>query len=636
MKRINLYYTLFLFLFVLISNPALAQNALCNGSLGDPVVNIDFGRGATQYGGEITESNFFFMGAGRPEDGWYTIAKSTEGMFDTWHRTGNHTANDPNGYMMIVNASDAPSIFYEALVPDLCPNTTYEFAAWVINLFKPGGNKPNLTFTIATTGGTLLAEFNTGDIPESTVPTWLHPGFLFTTEAGITDIVIRIRNNGVGGYGNDIAVDDITFSPCGAKITSSIDGMESHQKNLCAGEDEIVTLSAEVTPGVYVNPQYLWQQMDANGIWQNMRAQTSDHFTETFDNVQAGTYKYQLLVAENGNINSANCRSKSPEFEVTIIPKPVPRVTPTIAVCVGERINLSVNEASSYSWSGPGFTSVERSPVIENATVDMSGTYVVKITNEMGCEATAEIAVTVLPPLVAAIEPATPICKGSSVSLNASGGPTYKWSPSIGLSAIDIANPVANPDFTTVYTVTVSNGLCENSASITVVVDDAFASAGPDKKILEGQRVVLQGTASDHVDFYWSPAEGLDDPYKLNPVASPSSDITYTLNAVSTLGCSIVDEMFIKVYKKLIVPNSFSPNGDGINDLWNITAIGVYPNANVKIVNRYGQLLFESSGYEKPWDGKYKNQDIPVGVYYYLINLNSELPPLSGSLMVIR
>lgn len=639
LKRFNFYYALLLLLSVLFSHPALAQNTLCNGSLGDPVINFDFGRGAPQHGNAIDQTSFFFQSSGAPRDNWYTIAKSTEGMYSTWHQIGNHTPNDPDGYMMIVNASDNPSTFYEAPVSNLCANTTYEFAAWIINLHKVTGNKPNLTFTITAGDGRLLSKFDTGDIQESATPTWLHPGILFLTPPGVTDVVIRIHNNGVGGYGNDIAVDDITFSPCGAKITPSIDGVESHQKNLCAGEDEIVTLSAEVTSGVYVNPQYLWQQMDANGIWQDMRAQTSDHFTETFDNVQAGTYKYRLLVAENGNITSANCRAKSPEFEVTIIPKPVPLVTPTITTCVGERINLSVNEASSYSWSGPGFTSVERSPVIDNATVDMSGTYVVKITNELGCEATAEIAVTVLPPPVAAIEPVDPICKGTSVPLNASGGTVYKWSPSIGLSAIDIANPVASPDHTTAYTVTVSNGGCEASASITVVVNEnASAFAGPDKKILEGQRVELEGRVGDHVDFYWSPAEGLDDPHKLNPVASPASDITYTLNAVSTNGCSnAVDEVFVRVYKKLIIPNSFSPNGDSVNDLWNITAIGAYPGAKVKIVNRYGQLVFQSSGYEEePWNGKYRNQDVPVGVYYYMIDLNSELPALSGSLMLIR
>ena len=557
----------------------------------------------------------------------------------TWHQIGNHTPNDPNGYMMIVNASNDPSVFYEALVPNLCANTTYEFAAWIINLLKGNGNKPNLTFTISTPGGTLLAPpFNTGDLPEGTASDWLHPGFLFTTPANVTDIVISIRNNGIGGQGNDIAVDDITFSPCGAIIIPAIDGTSTHHKSLCIGENKSFILSAQVLSGVYTNPDFLWQEMDANGIWRDMQGETSNQFTKNFINAQTGSYKYRLLAAEGGNINSTNCRINSPEFELSVIPKPVPVVRPIITACVGEQINLSVSEASSYSWSGPGFTSEERSPVIDHATISMSGTYLVKITNETGCEATAEIAVTILPLPVAAIEPVGPICKGTSVPLNASGGTIYKWFPSNGLSATNIANPIASPDFTTVYIVTVSNGTCETSASVTVVVNEnAFAFAGPDKKILEGQHVTLEGRVGDHVNFYWSPAQGLDDPFKLNPVASPSSDITYTLNAVSTLGCSsAVDETFVKVYEKLIVPNSFSPNGDGINDLWNITAIETYPNANVKVVNRYGQLIFESSGYEKPWNGKYVNQDVAVGVYYYLINLNSGLPDLSGSLMVVR
>lgn len=556
----------------------------------------------------------------------------------TWHQIGNHTPNDPNGYMMIVNASTDPSVFYEALVPNLCSNTTYEFAAWIVNLMRFNGNKPNLTFTITTPGEILLAQFDTGDIPESATPDWLHPGFLFTTPPNVTDILIRIRNNGPGGGGNDIALDDITFSPCGATIIPAIDGSSTHRKSVCAGEDKNFTLSAQVSDNVYTNPDFLWQEMDVNGIWQDMPGETSNQFTRTFINAQTGSYKYRLLVAEHGNINSPNCRAKSPEFELNVIPKPVPVVTPVITACVGGQINLSVSEASSYSWSGPGFTSQERSPVIDHATINMSGTYLVKITNESGCEATAEIVVTILPLPVAAIEPVDPICRGASAPLNTSGGITYKWFPSNGLSATNIANPIASPDFTTVYTVTVSNGTCEASTSVTVVVNNnASAFAGPDKTILEGQHVVLEGRVGDHVDFYWSPAEGLDDPLKLHPIASPGSDITYTLNAISTLGCSsAVDETFVKVYKKLIVPNAFSPNGDSINDLWNITAIAAYPNANVKVVNRYGRLIFESSGYERPWNGKYMNQDVPVGVYYYTINLNSGQKPLSGSLTVIR
>lgn len=643
LKRINFYYALLVSLSVFFSNPALAQTALCNGSLGDPVINIDFGRGAARHGPAIPESSLLFQPSGTPRDNWYTIAKSTEGMHpSTWHQIGNHTANDPDGYMMVVNASDDPGIFYEDLVSNLCANTTYEFAAWIINLHKVFGNKPNLTFTITTPQGSPLAEFNTGDIAEGTATDWLHPGFLFTTPANVTEILIRIRNNGFGGYGNDIAVDDITFSPCGATIIPAIDGASTQHKNLCVGDDKSFILSAQVSSGVYTNPDFLWQEKDANGIWQDMPREISNQFTKNFVNEQAGSYKYRLLVAESGNISSPNCRAKSPEFELLVnMPPATPLANPPLTICAGEPINLFVSNASSYKWTGPdGFTSDLQSPIIRNASPDKGGTYSVTVFNSSGCVANTQTSVTVIPRPVAFIDPISPICKGSSVTLTAHGGLSYRWLPAAGLSAPDIASPVVSPTKTTEYTVYVSNGYCETSARVRVVViKELVASAGPDLKVIVGNSVVLNGSISgENIGrIFWTPSDYLDDPLKLNPIAKPPVSTTYTLNVMSDAGCSSSqNEVLVKVYEKLIVPNTFSPNGDSTNDLWNIPAIGAYPGANVKIVNRYGQLVFQSSGYEEPWNGKYLNQDVPVGVYYYMIDLNSQLPALSGSLTVIR
>jgi gliding motility-associated-like protein len=84
------------------------------------------------------------------------------------------------------------------------------------------------------------------------------------------------------------------------------------------------------------------------------------------------------------------------------------------------------------------------------------------------------------------------------------------------------------------------------------------------------------------------------------------------------------------------ITNAFTPNGDGINDYWQIKNIQNYASATVQVFNRYGQLLFESKGYARPWDGTYNGQKLPAGVYYYIINLNTRCNILSGSLTLIR
>jgi gliding motility-associated-like protein len=86
----------------------------------------------------------------------------------------------------------------------------------------------------------------------------------------------------------------------------------------------------------------------------------------------------------------------------------------------------------------------------------------------------------------------------------------------------------------------------------------------------------------------------------------------------------------------IIIPNAFTPNGDGINDTWDIQKINNYPDCSVQVFNRYGLLVFSSIGYSIPWDGIYKGSELPTGTYYYIINLYAGIPVLSGFVVIIR
>jgi gliding motility-associated-like protein len=86
----------------------------------------------------------------------------------------------------------------------------------------------------------------------------------------------------------------------------------------------------------------------------------------------------------------------------------------------------------------------------------------------------------------------------------------------------------------------------------------------------------------------------------------------------------------------LAIPNAFTPNGDGINETWNIKNIGFYTNCSVKIFNRYGINVFTSNGYAVPWDGTYKGAALPSGTYYYIINLKNDIPLIAGYVVILR
>jgi gliding motility-associated-like protein len=631
-------YLIALILFFSISE---LNAQVCTGTLGDPVISIDFDRGSSNIGPPINETNYSYI-AGNPNDGQYTVVQTSAGLNPGWHQNiTNHTPNDPTGYMMLVNADYNKGVFYQKTnINNLCPNTTYEFAAWVINILRGSGIKPNIKFTIEN-NGIPIKEFSTGDIAEGSATNWIKYGTIFTTPANVGVITLKMTNENPGGSGNDLALDDITFRACGPVTTSTVtnaNNFNNNIANICIGDTKTLILSSKVTPGTYNLPQYQWQEFNGTS-WVNSTkqgTQTADLKVD-FVNAALGSYKFQVLVSENGNINSTYCRVVSTPITINVNDKPSPIASNSGAACVGQNIQLSASGGTSYSWAGPNFTSTLQNPIISNVSLNSAGTYTVTVFNAAGCLNTSQTDVQVLPVVIANtnITSAT-ICENESVALEASGGSSYTWLPVDGLSNPDIANPIASPKQSTTYKVSVSNGTCSVTKEITItVLKSASANAGEDKKMLFGQSVTLNGNAmGDNVTYLWSPSNYLDDPTKLNPIATPPNDITYALTVQSNCNVS-TDEVFVKVYPKIEIPSAFTPNGDGINDNWNIPSIASFPNPKLKVVNRNGQLVFQNTN-TQPWDGKHNGKNLPTGVYYYTLYLNEDFKIYSGWVLLTR
>ena len=113
---------------------------------------------------------------------------------------------------------------------------------------------------------------------------------------------------------------------------------------------------------------------------------------------------------------------------------------------------------------------------------------------------------------------------------------------------------------------------------------------------------------------------------------------TYWVRVVDTSGCSSADTVVISPGNCFAakIPNTFTPNGDGVNDTWKIPALASYPQCALMIYNRWGQQVYKSIGYPTPWNGTLNGKNLPDGTYYYLINLTSNAPPLSGFVTIIR
>jgi gliding motility-associated-like protein len=125
----------------------------------------------------------------------------------------------------------------------------------------------------------------------------------------------------------------------------------------------------------------------------------------------------------------------------------------------------------------------------------------------------------------------------------------------------------------------------------------------------------------------------------LNPVCTPILPVTYSLQVSSlSSGCTASDEVIVTAVAGLFIPTAFTPNGDGKNDWWTIPGLALYPGARVAVFNRGGQLLYQSSDYTRnPWDGRYRGQLQPTGLYIYLVELkDTSRQILKGTLSLIR
>ncbi len=292
-------------------------------------------------------------------------------------------------------------------------------------------------------------------------------------------------------------------------------------------------------------------------------------------------------------------------------------------ICAGDSYQLNtISDALQYQWSPVPF--LDKS-TIKNPIANPTVTTTFYVIGNIGkCQSTDSVKIKVsFYPTVAGI-PDTTLCLGNSVQLNATGGIMYSWSPAIFLNNPNISNPIAKPDKSIQYIVAIldSSG-CLKPVFDTVVVrvEKVIADAGPrDTSIVINQSLQLNGTGGQF--YLWSPARGLSDINIFNPVALLNDDITYVLTASTRSGCMATDTINVRVYKVapgLYTPNAFTPNRDGLNDVFKPVGIGIKQINYFKIFDRWGQMIFSSTQQNVGWDGTFKGRSKEAAVFAWMI-----------------
>ncbi len=326
---------------------------------------------------------------------------------------------------------------------------------------------------------------------------------------------------------------------------------------------------------------------------------------------QTTTY---YLTATNGSCSNID------SVKVTVSPLPIVNLGIDTTICQGNNLLLNAgNVGATYYWS-TGAT-------VQQINVTNSGTYWVKVINNIGCFVKDTINVNFVSNLTVNLGIDTTICQGNNLLLDAgNAGGTYLWSTGSTSQQLNITNSGT-------YSIIVNNSNCYGFDTINIsIVQNQIISLGNDTIMCPGDFIFLSpGLGFDQ--YLWSDGSTLNYLNVFNP-GNYSVTVFYGL-------CSIIDSIFIdECGSEIWVPNVFTPNGDGINDFFapifqNIDKITLY------IYNRWGNQIFEGSSKSINWDGKYKGSPCPEGIYYYLIEYekkgkNKGMLELHGSVTLLH
>jgi gliding motility-associated-like protein len=312
---------------------------------------------------------------------------------------------------------------------------------------------------------------------------------------------------------------------------------------------------------------------------------------------------------------------------------PLANAGPDTVICPEQTLTLGTPAASgfTYKWFPETFLS---DPLVAQPLSKLAqpASYILTVTStESGCIDKDTLNVSVFQPIDVAVSPDQTICEGQSVNLQATGTAVqYTWSPATGLSRANAANPIAAPKTTTTYQVVGFDGhqCFTDTGLIKVVVNPKpRVDVGPDITMATGSTYHFAPvTQNGPIALWrWSPANDLSCASCATPVASITRNRTYYATVTNEFGCVATDSMNIKTFcmnTQVFIPNAFSPDGDGVNDVLMVRGKGIAQIRAFRIFSRWGELVFERTNFQPNdpafgWDGRVRGKAGPSEVYVY-------------------
>ncbi len=349
------------------------------------------------------------------------------------------------------------------------------------------------------------------------------------------------------------------------------------------------------------------------------------------DPISAASSSYFSYHSTLGKTQTVGCNIGTPTFELYFL---LPEMR--MRMCMPPTLPVT------YQWSPSGSLS---SDTAARPFATPSSPTMYYITAYFGGKCAQTDSVLVTPNNVfISVSNDTSICQGTTAQLQVSGATDYIWTPAAELSCTDCSSPVASPDSATYFYIQASDSASGCSVNDTVFVNIVSVNAVAlftDTLVDQGTSLtlVVDGQSNSSVSYLWQPATYLNNTNSANPISTPLQDVLYTA-VVSASGC--VDTAQVNVRVRIIespiaVPNAFTPNGDGKNDVFypvinnSIAAVKEF-----RVYNRYGQLVHNNTS---GWNGKLDNTEQPAGtfIYYLLVERpGKDDEKIQGSVTLIR
>lgn len=417
-----------------------------------------------------------------------------------------------------------------------------------------------------------------------------------------------------------------------------------------------------------LTPAYIWQKASSiSGPWTTITAATTaDYLVTNPQPIDSGTvYKVIVTSSDICNIGPDDTTvvlrvRKSIQPTVSIQANPSGAVCDTLQSITYNAVSTGGGTAPTYQWyngtTNGAFTGATNTTYTSSSSVNGDNVFIVMTSNASCATPGTATSTTFVLNLVTTPNPTilavdTTICTPNNILLHvnntAASGNTFQWYKD--------GNPITGATGTTylvsssdipggIYTFKESNGACA-FATITnatvVILETPTVSAGNDETVQKNSIVTFQGSVSGSANYSWTPSTGLSNANILNPDATITHTVTYILSAHDATGkCSAQSSVTITVADAIKIPNVITPNGDGVNDVWNIEHIENFPNATFIIYNRWGNIVWKAGGNVFQWNGtNYRNGELLAdGTYFYVIDLqsNSYPEPYTGYIQLIK